>query len=347
MRLSSFWEMYREDRKLVKCLVCERGCVLAPGLTGFCGNYVNHDGKLYDIGYGLLSAVEPRPIEIKPLFHYYPGSWALTFSGWGCNFKCPWCQNYHLSMVKPRREYSILLSPLELVSKAIEWGQDGLCASFNEPTIHAEYLLDVGFEAKKHGLYLSMVTNGYMTMGVLKKLIEAGYTGFSIDIKGCPDTYRKYFGCDPLIAYRNAKYIIDNGGHVEMVYLVIPGVNDWRECYEWVIEKHLEYLGSKIPLHINRYYPAYKFTAPPTSFEKLYEIYEYAKRSGIEFVYIGNIHEQKYQDTRCPRCGKTLIVRRNYGVVEYYLDNGKCPRCGYPIPVYGEYRGGKPAVYSI
>lgn len=300
---------------------------------------MNRNGKLYTIGYGLLSAIEPRPIEIKPLFHYYPGSWALTFSGWGCNFKCSWCQNYHLSMVKPDPRHSIYLSPFEIIDKAIKLAQDGVCASFNEPIIHVEYLLDLGIEARKHNLYLSIVTNGYMTINVLKELINAGYTGFSIDIKGCPDTYRRYFGGDPLIIYRNAKYILENNGHVEMVYLVIPGVNDWRECYEWIIEKHLEYLGPQIPLHINRYYPAYKFTKPPTPRDKLLEIYSYARKKGLEYVYIGNIIDEKYQDTICPKCGKILIVRRGYSVIEYRLDkSNKCPRCGYAIPIYGEYR---------
>jgi len=180
------------------------------------------------------------------------------------------------------------------------------------------------------------VTNGYMTLQVLKDLIEVGYTGFSIDIKGCTETYRRYFGGDPSIIYRNAKYILERGGHVEMVYLVIPGVNDWPQCYEWIIEQHLKYLGPSVPLHINRYYPAYKFKEPPTPMSKLLEIYHYARKMGLEFVYIGNIADQSYQDTRCPSCGKVLIVRRNYMVLEYKVQDGKCPYCGHVIPIYGE-----------
>jgi len=335
---SRFWELRDSSKSLVKCLVCERGCVIGVGLTGFCGNFANIAGKLYDIGYGLLSAVEPRPIEIKPFFHYYPGSWALTFSGWSCNFKCPWCQNYHLSTIHPDPEKSLRVKPLELVREALKLDQDGLCASFNEPTIHANFLVDLGVEALKHDLYLTVVTNGYMTLSVLRSLLEAGYTGFSIDIKGCPETYRKYFGGDPGVVFRNAKFVVDHGGHVEMVYLVIPGVNDSRECYEWIVEQHLKYLGPKIPLHVNRYYPAYKFAAPPTPMEKLLEIHRYARSAGLEFVYIGNIPDERYQDTICPNCCRSLIVRRGYSVLEYRVDGGKCPFCGYEIPIYGEPR---------
>lgn len=74
------------DGESVTCLVCERRCSLKKNMKGLCGNYINLNGKLYSIGYGKLSAVESRPIEIKPLFHYWPNSTALTFSGFGCNF---------------------------------------------------------------------------------------------------------------------------------------------------------------------------------------------------------------------------------------------------------------------
>ncbi|MEM1675829.1 MAG: radical SAM protein [Desulfurococcaceae archaeon] len=336
---SLFWNIFNADEKLIKCNICERNCTIKPGMTGFCGNYLNVNGELYNIGYGLISAIEPRPIEIKPLFHYYPGSWSLTFSSWSCNFKCPWCQNYHLSMVKPREEYSLKLEPRDLVFKAIEYEQDGLCASFNEPCIQPEFLIDVGYEARNYKLYLSIVTNGYMTKSVLEKLIEAGYTGFSIDIKGCPETYRKYLGANPEIIYRNAKYIIDNNCHVEMVYLVIPRVNDWEDCYKWIIEKHVEYLGLETPLHINRYYPAYRFNEPPTPIDKLIEIRDYAKREGLEYVYIGNTIYEEYQDTVCPKCGKVLITRRGYSLVDYRLTSeNKCPKCGHKIPIFGEPR---------
>ncbi|OYT40836.1 MAG: radical SAM protein [Desulfurococcales archaeon ex4484_58] len=334
---SDLWRIYDGERKLVKCMVCERKCVIADKKTGFCWNYMNIDNKLYDIGYGLLSAIEPRPIEIKPLFHYYPNSWALTFSGWGCNFRCPWCQNYHLSWEKPLVNKSIKLEPSELVRKAIELKQQGLCASFNEPSIHISYLLDVGEEAKKHNLYLSIVTNGYMTIYSLKKLLETGYTGFSIDIKGCPETYRKFLGGYAEVIYRNARYILDRNGYVEMVYLVIPKVNDWRECYQWIIDKHLEYLGEDIPLHINRYYPMYKYNEPPTPIEELLEIYREARKAGIEYVYIGNILDETFQDTKCPKCGKLLIKRRGYRVVEWNITrDNRCPRCNHKISIYGK-----------
>ncbi len=339
---SEFYSVVNEREKIVKCLVCERGCVLKPGEKGFCWNHVNVGGRLYSVGYGLLSAVESRPIEIKPLFHYYPNSTALTFSGYGCNFQCPWCQNYLLSSVPPSPDRALYIAPRELVREAVRRGDDGLCASFNEPTIHLEYLLDLAEEARGYNLYYTMVTNGYMTRNSIKRLVEEGVDGYSIDLKGCPEMYRSILGADPLVVLRNARYIVDNGGHVEIVFLIVTGANDSRECIEWVIEKHYEVLGEDIPLHINRYYPAHKYREPPTSMDKLFMAYKIAKEIGINYVYIGNIGDESYQDTVCPKCNKVVVRRRGYRVVEWLLDSGnRCPRCGFKIPFKGRYIPGK------
>ena len=335
---SPYYEVVDRGGKLIRCRICERRCYLRPGVKGACWNHMNIDGELYNIAYGLLSAVESRPIEIKPLFHYYPNSTALTFSGYGCNFRCPWCQNYLLSQVPPSPDRAFYMSPRELVREALRRGDDGFSASFNEPSIHFEYLLDLGEYALRQGFYLMMVTNGYFTTNSLKKLVEAGFTGFSIDIKGCPYTYRRFLGADPLIVFRNARKLLDLGTHVEMVYLVVTGANDDEECIEWVIGKHIDYLGTSTPLHINRYYPANKYHEPATSMKKLLKAYEIARNMGIEYVYIGNIVDERYQDTYCPKCGKKLIERRRYRVTYWGLDkDNKCPRCGYKINIFGEY----------
>jgi len=180
---AQLYEKVEDD--VIRCLVCERRCVLKPDQTGVCKNYRNLSGKLIHIGYGVLSAVESRPIEIKPLFHYWPNSTALTFSGYGCNFYCPWCQNNHLSFSNlPRNVRRI--SPERLVEYALKVGDEGLCASFNEPATLYDYLLDLFELGRRSNLYGVLVTNGYFTERALEKLVEAGADGYSIDIKGCP-----------------------------------------------------------------------------------------------------------------------------------------------------------------
>ena len=334
----------------VECLVCERRCVVGVGRRGFCSNYGNPGGRLVHLGWGRLSAAESRPIEIKPLFHYWPNSTSLTFSGWGCNFLCPWCQNHLLSWVRVSGDEPVV-PPERLVEWALRGGDEGVCASFNEPATLFDYLLDVAEEARKHDLYMTVVTNAYFTEKAVKMLVEAGYDGWSIDIKGCPKARAKHPqvlpGVDHYKVFRNAKLVLDMGGHVEMVYLVVTGYNE--ECIEWIIDQHLKMLGPEVPLHINRYYPAHRWHKPPTPTSLLLEFAEHARKAGIEYVYVGNIGDPSLETTRCPRCGKTLIVRSSYRVVEWNLalEGGKyrCPRCSTPIPVHGKFVGWKNASF--
>ena len=326
----------------VRCGVCENRCLIVPGGRGICGNYVNREGKLYHIGYGRLSAVESRPIEIKPLFHYWPNSTALTFSGWGCNFHCPWCQNHHLSFRVPEEEDPVV-PPHALVEMASRSRDEGLCASFNEPTMNFDYLVDAFSLGRERGLYATMVTNGYLTPEALEELVKSGADGWSIDIKGCPGMREKGIlpHVDHEVVYRNAKRILDLGGHVEMVYLVVTGANDNEECYKWIVGRHLDMLGPEVPLHVNRYYPAHRWSQPATPVRKLEEIAGFARREGIKYVYMGNIGSSEYETTRCPRCGKVLVVRRGFRVMSFNLrwEGGeyRCPRCGHRIPMRGRY----------
>jgi len=323
---------------LVRCLVCERGCLLKPGEVGICGNYANREGELIHLGYGLLSAIESRPIEVKPLFHYWPNSTALTFSGYGCNFYCPWCQNHHLSFSKPPLS-SERVSPDALVEHAIRAGDEGLCASFNEPATLFDYLLEVFELGRRRGLYGVLVTNGYFTEKALERLVEAGADGWSIDIKGCPKARGALTSIDHLKVFRNARRILDMGGHVEMVYLVVTGFNDDTECAEWIFGKHLDYLGSDTPIHINRYYPANFWKKPATSLNRLLEFRNLALKLGIEYVYVGNVGIPELEATTCPRCGKTLILRNFYRVTYYGIKDDKCHRCGKRIPLRGRFVG--------
>lgn len=330
---------YRVGGDAARCGTCLRACVLRPGQTGLCGNYKNINGVLYNIGYGIVSAIESRPIEIKPLFHFHPGSTATTFSGYGCNFLCPWCQNWAISKVKPDIS-APRLNPHRIIEYALRAGDDSVCASFNEPTIHLEYLLDVFKEAKERGLYTTMVSNGSMTIEALLKLVEAGVDAMNIDIKGCPETYRRFIGVpEPTQILETARKAIELGVHVEAVYLVVTGANDWNDCIDWVINSHLKYLGEDTPLHINRYYPAHKYWKPPTKTEILEEIYRKALREGINYVYIGNVPTTKYMITRCPNRGEPLIIRDHYSTKECRMRPGnRCPRCGYRLSLIGECR---------
>jgi len=332
-------QLYEKQRgNKVKCTLCEWECVITPNNRGKCKTRLNIDGTLFTLVYGDLSALESRPIEIKPFFHYYPGSTALTFSTWSCNFNCPWCQNHHLSKTQPNpSKTSHYFNPEKIIKLAQHQQNNGLCASFQEPTILTEWVLPVFKLASQKGLYSSYVSNGYMTQDALKLLKEAGMTGLKIDVKGDKETYKKHLGgADVEKIWRNAHEAQKMGLHVEIVNLIVTDANDNEETIRWIIKKHLKNLNADTPLHFTRYSPAYKFTNPPTKVETLEKAYNIAKKEGVNYPYIGNVQGHKYENTYCPKCNDTLVQRFNYTITQYKIpENKKCPKCGQSIPITG------------
>jgi len=324
--------LYSPIKKALRCGVCERRCVISDGETGYCGLRVNIKGVLYTKSYGMLSAIESRPMEIKPFYHFMPGKTALTFSTWSCNLSCPWCQNHHLSMAKIPKD-APFVSPENLVNMAINAGDIALCASFNEPTMLFEYCLDVFSLAKKRGLLCTMVSNGYMTLDALRMLVNAGLDAINVDVKGDDEVYRRYCGgANVGVVWRNIREAINLGVHVEVIYLVIPGVNDAEDVVCEILENHMKYAGASTPLHINRYFPAYKFSAPPTPISTLECIYKRAKDYGIKYAYIGNVPGHYAMNTYCPSCN-ALIIERAYGRVIIHADGDACPNCGEKLGI--------------
>jgi len=322
----------------VRCNLCERRCLIGEGATGFCRTRANIGGRLYTLVYGDLSALESRPIEIKPFFHFWPGSTALTFSTWSCNFKCPWCQNWTLSRVTPDPPSATYIPPEHVIRVAKANGDEGTCVSLNEPTLLFEYSLDVFQMAKENGLYNTYVSNGYMTLRALELLKSAGLDAIKIDIKGDDQVMKKYNSAQVDIVWRNARKAKDMGLHVEIVYLVITGVTDQEDMMAEVIRRHLKELGPEVPLHFTRYFPAYEFPAPPTSIRKLEVAYKMAREMGIEFPYIGNVAGHPFENTYCPECGELLIRRYGIRIIRYRItEDKKCPKCKREIPIAGRH----------
>jgi len=323
----------------VKCGLCERRCVISPNNRGVCKTRINVDGALFTLVYGNLSALESRPIEIKPFFHFWPGSSALTFSTWSCNFDCVWCQNHHLSKVEPNpTKENHFFHPEKIVSLAMYQKDNGLCASFQEPTLLTEWVLPAFKSGREKGLYSCYVSNGYMTLEALKLLKEAGMTGLKIDVKGDKEAYQKYCGgADVEKVWRNAHEAKKMGFHVEIVNLVVTNVNDDEECLCWIIKKHLKAVGPETPLHFTCYSPAYKFSNPSTKVETLEKAYDMARKEGVAYPYIGNVQGHRFENTHCPKCGSTLIQRFDYTITQYKVTGDKkCPSCGQLIPITGQ-----------
>lgn len=315
----------------IRCSICERRCLILPGGQGWCRTMENRDGRLITLIYGAVSSMAANPIEKKPFYHFYPGTYAFTAGSWSCNFGCPWCQNDDISKVAPPL-HGRYISPEQFVGLAEHAHCQGTSISFNEPTLSLEWSLEVFRLAHQHGLYNTYVTNGYMTPEALSLLVEAGLDAMNVDVKGDAASVRKYCkGIDVEKVWNACRIAHAHGVHVELTTLVIPNVNDADTILRGIANRIVSELGSNIPWHLSAYFPAYRFTEPPTLVSTLERAWGLAKEAGLEFVYVGNVAEHRLNNTYCPGCGTLLIHRIGFDLHRNTMCNGQCPTCNRNI----------------
>lgn len=311
----------------VRCLTCERRCLLVENGLGWCRTRQNRRGRLVTLSYGAISSLAPNPVEKKPFYHFYPGTRTLTAGSWSCNFGCPWCQNWEISKrtPPPSGEY---MSPEEFVEMVGISGCQGTSISFNEPSLSLEWSLEVFRLARARGYYNTFVTNGYMTPEALDRLADAGLHAMNVDVKGDAEAVRKY--CKQVEVdkiWTNCRLARIRGVHLELTTLLIPGVNDAPESLEAMALRLVTELGRDVPWHINAYFPAWRFRAPPTSTAVLERAWRIGRDAGLHFVYIGNLPGHRAQNTYCPGCGALLIVRSGMATIRNHLRQGGCSWC--------------------
>lgn len=329
------------DENIVQCQTCERRCKIPLESLGHCQTRFNDEGIIYSIIFGCNAGISNNPIEKKPLYHFFPGSRALTIGSFGCNLDCFWCQNHHMShpeknILDIMPNYQDFISPEQFVNLALKEGCQGTSISFNEPTLSFEYSLEVFRLAKEHGLYNTYVSNGYMTEEVLKDLIDAGLDAINIDIKGDAKMIRNYCGIDVEKVWRNALLAKNLGIHVEITTLLITELNTNILIIKDISKKIYNDLGEDTPVHFSRFFPQYKSSDygffEPTPLNYLIDAYKVAKKERLMYVYLGNIHNSEYTSTVCPKCSKIIIRRNNIGISRLNLDsNGNCKYCGFFI----------------
>ena len=279
------------------CDVCFRQCKIEEGQTGYCGARTCCGGQLVSTNYGRLTSVALDPIEKKPLKMFHPGSMILSLGSYGCNLRCPFCQNSSISWSQKAFEYkdkAEFYEPDEIVKTALELrarGNIGLAFTYNEPLVGYEFVRDTAKLAKEAGLQNVLVTNGTATQKILNQILPY-IDAMNIDLKAFTDHfYRNFIGGD----FQMVKNFITTTAstcHVELTSLIIPGENDseeeMRELSAWFASLENQ-TGKKIPLHITRFFPAFKLTdRAPTSINTILRLVEVAKEN-LEFVFPGNI----------------------------------------------------------
>jgi pyruvate formate lyase activating enzyme len=320
----------RTDEGTVHCLLCPHRCVIRKGKYGICGVRRNNDGTLITEIYGLHTAVAMDPIEKKPLYHFHPGSSILSIGTRGCNMKCPYCQNWNIS--QDTSAHASCYSSADIINHALREGSVGVAYTYSEPIIWYEYVMDTAILAHEKKLANVMVTNGYINRDPLEKLLPH-IDAMNIDLKSfSEETYRtvqKAGLADVLATIRLAH---ERGCHVEVTTLVVPGVNDSPEELNDIIE-FLVSVDRRIPWHISRYYPNYKYGRPATDVKFLTDLHAEASRR-LDFVYCGNVPDSAGgHDTICPSCHRTVIRRHGYSTHIEKLKGGICSSCGYDLGI--------------
>jgi len=318
---------------VVQCGLCPRRCRVPVGRRGFCGVRENRDGDYFSLVYGNPAAVHLDPIEKKPFFHVLPSTGSFSVATAGCNFHCKFCQNWEISQALPEEIYSFDVSPDMVVAEALKTGARSVAYTYTEPTVFYEFMTDTARLAHDAGLLNVMHSNGFINHAPLEELCGV-LDAANIDIKGFSEAFYREL-CEgrrePVL--EALKILRRNNVHIEITNLVIPTKNDdigmIRSMCRWIKAE----LGADTPLHLSRFYPLYKLKRlPPTPVSTLERARAVALDTGLEFVYIGNVPGHPAANTFCPKCGRMIIRRAGFMVVENQVEKGACRYCGTPIP---------------
>lgn len=331
--------------KTIICELCPHACRIAPGKSGRCSARLNVDGRLISRFYGKPVSVAIDPIEKKPLYHFLPGTPILSLGTRGCNLSCKFCQNWQISQPFPvTSTINATLEPRQVIELALEHKCPSVAFTYNEPTIWAEYVVDVSRLCRRNGIKTVAVTNG-MICGSARREFFNAVDATNIDLKAFTQSfYKNLTGGDLESVKETLKYVAkETDVWLEITNLLIPGHNDssteLKEMCRWIVDE----IGQLTPLHFSAFFPTWRLTdSPPTPLEKLIEATEIAREIGVRYVYRGNVKDDSGQTTYCSRCGSSLIVRSSYNVtfssnLEYRSFQACCGKCGEPLAgVFGQ-----------
>ncbi|HJW43294.1 MAG TPA: AmmeMemoRadiSam system radical SAM enzyme [Geothrix sp.] len=323
------WHRLADGR--LRCDVCPHGCALREGQHGRCFLRQRQGHRLALAGYGRTSGLCVDPIEKKPLHHFLPGSKTLSFGAVGCNLACRNCQNWHLSRARDLGRLHERAAPESVAATARRLGCLSVAFTYNEPAISLEFVADVAEACHAEGLATVAVTAGYLKDAARRDFFEH-LDAVNVDLKFFrEETYRQVAGGSLQPVLDTLRYLV-HGTDVwtEITTLLIPGLSDseveLRQLSEWIADD----LGVEVPLHFSAFHPDHRMQdVPPTPPATLRRARALAREAGLKHVYIGNVDDPEGATTYCSGCGRSVIRREGFDLLERLLDaEGRCRHCG-------------------
>jgi len=339
---NEFFRLIGDD--LIECLACNWKCKISKNKVGVCGVRANIDGKLELLVDNKAIGLWPDPVEKKPLFHFLPGSKALSLGTMGCNFGCAFCQNWFQSQAvkglnRKTGKIRALINksssdakPDQIVKLAKMMGCQSVAYTYNEPAVFVEYALKTMKLAKKAGLKNIWVSNGFESDKTVKEII-AYVDAINIDIKSISDKFYQNI-CKAKIepVLKNIKKIFKAGVWLEITSLIIPDENDSQKEMKQIAD-FITGVDKNIVWHVTAFHPDYKMkNKQATSLEKLKQAWQIGKEAGLNYVYVGNVIDDEHSQTKCPNCNNLVIERNGFGKTRLVgMKAGRCGKCGQKI----------------
>jgi len=272
------------------CTVCPRRCCIPDGATGFCRARRAEGGRVVAENYGRITSLAFDPIEKKPLAFFHPGSGILSVGSYGCNMRCPFCQNDSISQHGGEGTPWQTATPKELADLALrlrgERGNVGLAYTYNEPLVGWEFVRDCAREIRAKGMLNALVSNGCANAVVVEEIAPL-MDAANIDLKGPSQAFYDWAGGDFETVCRTIETLHGAGCHVEVTTLVVPGRNDAGEDMD-AIASFIASVSPDIPLHVTRFFPRYRMSdARPTPVADVHRLAAVARRHLVR-VLVGN-----------------------------------------------------------
>ena len=336
-RMTEEGELYEKlPNNELRCYACGHRCLIRDDRRGICKVRFNKGGTLY-VPWGYVAALQCDPTEKKPFFHLLPGSNTLTFGMLGCDYHCPYCQNWLTSQALRDRTAGAEpapITPFHLVRLAERYGARLVGSSYNEPLITAEWAVAVFQEAKAAGLKTCFISNGNATKEVLTYL-RPWCDAYKVDLKSMSQKNYRYLGGVLEHVLETIQMAYEMGFWLEVVTLIVPGWNDSDEELKRAAE-FLVSISPDIPWHVTAFHKDYKMTDPAnTEASILIRAAQIGEAAGLRYVYAGNLPGRvgPYEKTFCPNCKAVLIARHGFRVHQNRITpEGTCPSCQTKIP---------------